>query len=166
MECEIKNNDGIMVAEGAVVTDDVMLGKGVSIWYNAVLRGDEGRIVVGDNTNIQDCAVVHEETLIGSGCTIGHGAIVHGCTVGDNTLIGMGAILLNGAKIGSDCIVAAGSVVTGKMDAPDGSMIMGSPAKVTRRLSEDEISLNRVSAEEYLERARAYIDVHGCFRGE
>ena len=82
---------------------------------------------------------------MGRGCTIGHGAIVHGCTVGDNTLIGMGAIVLNGAKIGSDCIVGAGALVTGKMDAPDGSMILGSPAKVVRPLKPEEIEGNRAA---------------------
>ena len=129
-----KTDENVLIAEGASVTGDVRLAKGVSIWYGAVLRGDMGPITVGADTNIQDGAILHEETVVGRGCTIGHGAIVHGCTVGDNTLIGMGAIVLNGAKIGSDCIVGAGALVTGKMDAPDGSMILGSPAKVVRPL--------------------------------
>ena len=93
---------------------------------------------------------------MGRGCTIGHGAIVHGCTVGDNTLIGMGAIVLNGARIGSDCIVGAGALVTGKMDAPDGSMILGSPAKVVRPLTQEEIEGNRASARDYLHAADQY----------
>ena len=145
-----KTDKNVMIAEGASVTGDVRLAKGVNIWYNAVLRGDEGSITVGEDTNIQDCAVLHEETVVGKGCTIGHGAIVHGCTVGDNTLIGMGAIVLNGARIGSNCIVGAGALVTGKMDAPDGSMILGSPAKVVRPLTEAEIESNRASAQGYL----------------
>ena len=132
------------------------LGREVNIWYNAVLRGDDGAIVVGEGTNIQDCAVLHEETTVGRGCTIGHGAIVHGCTVGDNTLVGMGAIILNGARVGSNCIVGAGALVTGKMDAPDGMMILGSPAKVVRPLTEAEIESNRASAQGYLEAARRY----------
>lgn len=98
----------VLICEGAKVSGDVTLGRGVSIWYNAVLRGDDGAITVGENTNIQDCAVLHEETRVGAGCTIGHGAIVHGCTVGDNVLIGMGAVVLNGANIGDGCIVGAG----------------------------------------------------------
>mgnify|MGYP002342421485 CR=1 FL=1 len=81
------------VAPGAYLRGDVTLGEQTNVWYNAVLRGDDGAIKVGDNTNVQDCAVLHEETTVGSGCTIGHGAIVHGCTVGDNVLIGMGATL-------------------------------------------------------------------------
>lgn len=150
-----QTDENALICDGAKVMGDVTLGKGVSVWYNAVIRGDDGAISVGDGTNIQDCAVLHEGTTVGRGCTIGHGAIVHGCTVGDNTLVGMGAVILNGAKIGSDCIVGAGAVVTGKTDAPDGSMILGSPAKVTRTLTADEIERNRVSARKYLQAAQA-----------
>lgn len=150
------SDENVTIAEGAVVVGDVTLGKGVSVWYNAVVRGDDGPITVGENTNIQDNAVLHEETHVGSGCTIGHGAIVHGCTVGDNTLIGMGAIVFNGAKIGSNCMVAAGSLVTGKMDAPDGSMIMGNPAKVVRPLTEEEIQYVREAGLYYLDVTKAY----------
>lgn len=146
----------VLICDGARVSGDVTLGKGVSVWYNAVLRGDDGAVTVGENTNIQDCAVLHEETHVGAGCTVGHGAIVHGCTVGDNVLIGMGAILLNGARIGNNCIVGAGALVTGKLDAPAGSMILGSPAKVVRSLTEEEIAGNRASAEGYLETAEAH----------
>ena len=144
------------VAPGAYLRGDVTLGEQTNVWYNAVLRGDDGAIKVGDNTNVQDCAVLHEETTVGSGCTIGHGAIVHGCTVGDNVLIGMGATVLNGAKIGDNCIVGAGALVTGKMDAPAGSMILGSPAKVVRPLTEEEIEGNRTSVRDYLHMAAQY----------
>ena len=154
---ELKTTDeSVLICDGAKVTGDVTLGAGVSIWYNAVLRGDDGPISVGDNTNIQDCAILHEETRVGSGCTVGHGAIVHGCTIGDNVLVGMGAIVLNGAKIGDNCIIGAGALVTGKMDAPAGSMILGSPAKVVRPLTEEEIASNRLSAQEYIEAAERY----------
>ena len=151
-----KLDTSILVCPGAAIVGDVTLGKHVSVWYNAVLRGDEGAIKVGDNTNIQDRAVMHEETTVGAGCTIGHGAIVHGCTVGDNVLIGMGAIVLNGAKIGNNCIVGAGALVTGKMDAPAGSMILGCPAKVVRPLTEAEIEGNRESARGYCHLAESY----------
>ena len=144
----------VLICDGARVSGDVTLAKGVSVWYNAVLRGDEGAISVGEGTNIQDCAVLHEETRVGAGCTIGHGAVVHGCTIGDNVLIGMGAIVLNGARIGNDSIVGAGSLVTGKLDAPAGSMILGSPAKVVRPLTEAEIEANRQSAQGYQELAK------------
>ena len=151
-----KSDENVLITDGAVVVGDVQLAKGVNIWYGAVLRGDMGLITVGEDTNIQDGAILHEETVVGKGCTIGHGAIVHGCIVGDNTLIGMGAIVLNGAKIGSNCIVGAGALVTGKMDAPDGSMILGSPAKVMRSLTPEEIEGNRGAMEEYLEAATQY----------
>ena len=149
-------DETVMIAEGARVGGDVTLGKYVNIWYNAVLRGDEGAITVGENTNIQDGAVLHETTTIGAGCTIGHNAVVHGCTLGDNVLVGMGAIILNGAKVGSNCIVGAGALVTGKMDAPDGVMLLGSPAKVVRPLTEAEIESNRASARGYLQAAEQY----------
>ena len=97
-----KSTDQVMIAETAVVVGDVVLAKNCGIWYGAVLRGDEGHIEVGEDTNIQDNAVVHENVTLGKGCTVGHGAIVHGCTVGDNTLIGMGATILNGARIGRE----------------------------------------------------------------
>ena len=146
----------VLICDGARVSGDVTLGRGVNIWYNAVLRGDDGSITVGEDTNIQDGAVLHEETRVGAGCTIGHSAIVHGCSVGDNTLIGMGAVILNGARIGSNCIVGAGALVTGKMDAPDGSMILGNPAKVVRALTEAEIAGNQASAQGYLAAAERY----------
>ena len=151
-----ETDENVLICEGARVAGDVTLGKGVSVWYNAVLRGDEGAITVGENTNIQDGAVMHEETVVGRGCTIGHNAIVHGCTMGDNVLIGMGAVVLNGAKIGDNCIVGAGALVTGKMDAPAGSMLLGSPAKVVRPLTEAAIEGNRRSARGYLPAAAQY----------
>lgn len=144
----------IYKADNATVVGDVTLGNNVSIWYNAVLRGDSGKITVGDGTNIQDGAILHEETTLGKNCTVGHGAIVHGCTVGDNCVIGMGAIVLNGAVIGSNCIVGAGALVTGKMNAPDGSMILGSPAKVVKELTEQQIADNAQSALDYIDHAR------------
>lgn len=151
-----QTDDQVVICEGACVVGDVTLSPGVSVWYNAVIRGDEGTISIGPDTNIQDCAVLHEEVTIGAGCTIGHGAIVHGCTIGNNVLVGMGAIVLNGAKIGDDCIIGAGALVTGKMDAPAGSMILGSPAKIARSLTAEEIEGNREAMQEYLEMAEQY----------
>lgn len=104
------SDSDVLIAEGAVVVGDVTLAKGVSVWYNAVIRGDEAPIEVGENTNIQDGAILHARAVVGSNCTVGHCAIVHGCTVGNHTLIGMGAILLDGAKIGDHCIVGAGAL--------------------------------------------------------
>lgn len=145
-----RNSEDVLICDGACVVGDVTLGKGVSVWYNAVIRGDKGPIVIGENTNVQDGVVMHNVTRVGAGCTLGHNAIVHGCTIGDNVLIGMGAVVLDGAKIGDNCLVGAGSLVTGKMDAPAGSMILGSPAKVVRPLTEAEIEDIRESMREYL----------------
>ena len=150
----------VLIAEGAVVVGDVKLAKGVSVWYNAVLRGDESPIEVGENTNIQDGAILHARAVVGSNCTVGHCAIIHGCTVGSHTLIGMGSILLDGAKIGNQCIVGAGALVTGKLDAPDGSMILGSPAKVVRPLTQEEMDSVDASVQEYLEFAQHYRASH------
>ncbi len=142
------------IAPNATVVGDVTLGENVSVWYGAVLRGDSGAITIGAGTNIQDNAIVHERTRIGCNCTIGHGAIVHGCTIGDNCVIGMGAIVLNGAVIGNDCIIGAGALVTGKMDAPAGSLILGSPAKVVKEVTDEQIADNAHSAAHYIELAR------------
>ena len=146
----------VYIAPDAVVTGDVALGDKVNIWHGAVLRGDCGKITLGEGTNIQDLCVLHEETTLGKNCTVGHGAIVHGCTVGDNTLIGMGAVIVSGARIGRDCIVGAGSLVTGRTVVPDGSLVLGNPAKVIRPLTEAEIETNRLSMEQYLEMTEWY----------
>lgn len=140
----------VYIAPGAVVTGDVALGENVNIWYGAVLRGDSGKITVGAGSNIQDNAVLHEETTIGKNCTIGHGAIVHGCTLGDNCVVGMGAIVLTGAVIGENCLIGAGALVTGKTVAPAGSMLLGSPAKVTKELTAEQIEENRENALHYI----------------
>ena len=142
------------VAPGAYVTGDVELGKDVNIWYTAVLRGDSGTIRVGEGTNIQDGCVVHDATTLGKFCTVGHRAVVHGCTVGDYCLIGMGAIVLSGAVLGDHCMVGAGALVTGKMNAPAGSLLLGSPAKVVRPLTEAELTHLEESAQEYIRLAR------------
>lgn len=142
------------IAPNATVTGDVRLGKDVSIWYGAVLRGDSGTITIGEGTNIQDNCVLHDCTTIGSYCTIGHGAIVHGCTVGNCCLIGMGSIVLNGAVLGDGCLVGAGALVTGKTNAPAGSMLLGAPAKVVKTLSEEQIQEHYRNARHYVETAR------------
>lgn len=142
------------LAPGAKVMGDVTLACGCSVWYNAVIRGDLRTITVGENTNIQDCCVLHTDAgnnlTVGAGCTVGHGAVLHGCEIGSNTLIGMGSTVLSGAKIGADCIVGGGSLVTGKLHAPDGSMILGNPAKVVRPLSLEEIESIHFSCRQYL----------------
>ena len=153
-------HQSVFLAEGSRVVGDVTVGKESSIWFNAVLRGDDVDIVVGERTNIQDNAVVHGSvgypTRIGNGVTVGHGAIVHGCSIGDNSLIGMGSIILNGAKIGKNCIVAAGALVTQNAVVEDGTLVMGSPAKPRRKLTPEEIEKNRESAIHYMKNADRY----------
>lgn len=150
----------VYVAPGAHVIGSVMLGARASIWFGAVLRGDNDPIVVGEDSNIQDGAMVHADpgvpTTIGRGVTVGHHAIVHGATIGDNSLIGMGATILNRAVIGANCLVGAGALVTeGKVFA-DGSLIVGSPARVARALTEAEIARLRLSAATYVANARRF----------
>ena len=144
----------IYMAPGAYAVGDVNLGENVNIWYGAVLRGDAGKITVGAGSNIQDNCVLHEKTTVGEDCTVGHGAILQGCTVGDRCLIGMGAIVLNGARLGAECMVGAGALVTGKTDAPDGSLLLGSPAKVVRPLTEEERQALAEDAKVYVEKAK------------
>ena len=131
------------VAETAAVIGDVEIGKDSSIWYGAVIRGDESPIRIGEKTCVQDNSVLHcdDDSLmvIGENVTIGHGAIVHGATIGDNVLIGMGAIILNGAKIGDNAVIGAGAVVKENADIPAGSLAVGVPAKVVRTLTEEQI---------------------------
>ena len=154
-----QTDDTVVILPGAVVVGDVTFGPDCSVWFNAVLRGDGMPITLGAGVNIQDNAVLHSDvcpTVLGDYVTVGHGAIVHGCTVGDNTVVGMGAILLNGARVGKNCMVAAGAVVTGKTDAPDGSMLLGNPARVVRSLTPEELAGLRQNAEHYVELKEAY----------
>ena len=150
------------VAENATVRGDVTVGKGSSIFFGAVVRTELVPITIGEDTNIQDNCILHTDAgfplTVGSGCTIGHGSILHGCTVGDNTLIGMGTTVLNGAVIGRDCIVGAGSLVPQGMVIPDGSIAFGSPAKIRRPLTEEEIAYNRGTAALYCREAAEYAE--------
>ena len=145
---------GAIIASSATVVGDVTLEEDVNIWYGAVLRGDSGKIHIGKGTNVQDNCVLHEKTSVGKYCTIGHGAIVHGCTVGDGTVVGMGAIVLTGAVIGENCLVGAGALVAGRTVAPAGSVLLGSPAKVVKTLTPEEIAKHRVDAEHYIHLAK------------
>jgi carbonic anhydrase/acetyltransferase-like protein (isoleucine patch superfamily) len=148
------------VAPNATVLGDVKLGPLSSVWYGAVLRGDIHSIRIGEGTNIQDLAVVHLAddygVKIGSYTTVGHSAIIHACQIGDECLIGMGATILDGAVIGDHCIVGANALVTQRFVAPPGSMILGSPAKVVRALTEAELLGLRSWAEKYVEVAKAH----------
>ena len=132
----------VYIAQGAVVLGDVTLGDNASVWYNAVLRGDINRIVIGEGSNIQDNAVVHLADdfpcVLGKFITVGHSAIVHACTIGDECLIGMGAIVLDGAVVGEQCLIGARALVTQGMQIPPGSLVLGSPAKIVKTLGAEE----------------------------
>lgn len=152
-EPQIHSNS--FIAPGAVVLGDVTISENCSIWYNTTVRANRASITVGAGSNIQDYAVVHVDegypVRIGEYVTIGHGAIIHGCSIGNDSLIGMGAILLNGAQIGKNCIIGAGALVTQNMIIPDNSMVIGSPAKVIRQITPDEVASNRRNANVYIQ---------------
>jgi carbonic anhydrase/acetyltransferase-like protein (isoleucine patch superfamily) len=148
------------VADSAQVIGDVVLGEGASVWFGTVVRGDADRITIGAGSNVQDASVLHADIgvplVIGSNVTVGHQVMLHGCTIGDESLIGIGAVVLNGARIGKNCLVGAGSLVTEGKEFPDGSMILGSPARVVRQLSPEQIEGLRTSARHYMENARRF----------
>jgi carbonic anhydrase/acetyltransferase-like protein (isoleucine patch superfamily) len=148
------------VADSAQVMGRVELAEDTSVWFGAVLRGDNEGIRVGAGSNIQDGSVLHSDwgqpLTIGHHVTIGHMVMLHGCTIGDESLIGMGAVVLNGARIGRHCLVGAGALVTEGKEFPDGSMIFGSPAKAVRQLSAEQIAGLGESAKHYIENARQF----------
>jgi len=146
--------DGCWIAPDASVIGNVELKHNASVWFAAVLRGDNDPIVIGEGSNIQDGCVMHTDPgfpmLVGRDCTIGHQAILHGCIIGDNSLIGMGATVLTGARIGRNCLIGAKALVTEGKEIPDGAMVLGSPGKIVRQLTEDEIRRNTKSAAHYV----------------
>jgi carbonic anhydrase/acetyltransferase-like protein (isoleucine patch superfamily) len=156
------------VAESADVAGEVYLEEDASIWCNVSIRGDLEPVYIGKNSNIQDNAVVHVAheipARIGNGVTVGHGVILHACTIGDHSLIGMGAIVLDGSSIGEESIVGAGALVTQNKEFPPRSLIIGSPAKLVRSLSDDEVASIRENADEYVELAKEYARAGGDSR--
>ncbi|MCX7746638.1 MAG: gamma carbonic anhydrase family protein [Clostridia bacterium] len=131
------------IAPGSAVIGNVEIGRNSSVWYNAVIRGDMAKVIIGENTNIQDLSAVHcstnIETVIGNHVTVGHGVVLHSCTIGDYSLIGMGAVVLDGAVIGKNCLIGAGSVIVPNMKVPDQSLVMGNPGRIRRMLTEEEV---------------------------
>jgi carbonic anhydrase/acetyltransferase-like protein (isoleucine patch superfamily) len=150
----ILHPEGCWIAPSASVIGNVKLDRHASVWFAAVLRGDNDPIVIGEDSNIQDGCIMHTDPgfpmLVGRGCTVGHQAILHGCIIGDNSLIGMGATVLTGARIGNNCLIGANALVTEGKVIPDGSMVLGAPGKVIRHLSEDEIRRNAKAAAHYV----------------
>ena len=148
------------IAPGASVIGRVRLDAGASVWFGAVLRGDNELIHIGEGSNVQDGSVLHTDMgwplTVGKGVTIGHKVTLHGCTVGDHSLIGIGAVVLNGAKIGKHCLIGAGALIPEGREIPDGSLVMGVPGKVVRALSEEQIRSLQNNAAHYVENARRY----------
>jgi len=151
---EWETDADVIVLPGAhIVGKDIEIGEGTSVWYNVVIRSEE-YIKIGKDNNIQDNCVFHagegNPIEVGDGCTIGHSAIIHGCKIGNNTLIGMGAIVMDDAVIGDNCIIGAHALVTHRTIIPDNSMVLGSPAKIVRQLTDKEVAVNRHECKHYM----------------
>lgn len=159
----MKKGKEVFIASNAEVFGQVELGDNASVWFGAVLRGDSDLISIGDRTNIQDGCIVHVDpgvpVSIGKECVLGHAAIVHGCTIGNNSLVGMRATVMNRAVIGKHCIIGAHALVTEGKVIPDYSMVLGSPAKVVRQLTEDEVEAVKRNAAHYANLAKKYLGV-------
>ena len=154
------DGDNFWIAPNATVIGDIHLAKDASIWFNAVLRGDNEPIYVGEGSNVQDGSIIHTDPgfscSIGKNVTVGHLAMLHGCSIGDGSLIGIGSVILNGAKIGKNCIIGSKALVTEGMDIPDGSMVLGIPGKIKKTLSKEEQSLVPLGAEHYIENYKKF----------
>ncbi len=150
------------VAESADIIGDVELAELASVWFNVTIRGDSDRIRIGARSNVQDGSVLHTDTgiplEIGEDVTVGHQVMLHGCTIGNGSLIGIQAVILNRAKIGRDCLIGAGALVTEGKEIPDRSMVLGSPGKVVRTLTDKDLEMLRYGAKMYVERSREYRD--------
>ena len=154
--------DDAYVAPGAQLMGNVEMEAGSSVWFGAVLRGDNDLIKIGARSNIQDNSVLHTDPgmplTIGDGVTVGHQVMLHGCTIGDNTLIGIGSTILNGTKIGKNCIIGAHTLIAEGKDIPDGSLVIGSPGRVVKQLSESQIAMLKMSADIYVANAKRFKD--------
>ncbi len=152
--------DSAWIAPNATVIGDVRLGRNVGIWWNAVLRGDNDPISIGENSNIQDGSVLHTDIgvplAIAANVTVGHIVMLHGCTIGEGSLIGIGAIVLNRAVIGRECLIGAGSLIPEGKSIPERSLVMGSPGRIVRQLTDEDIARMRASAEHYVEHLQHY----------
>ena len=151
----------VFIANTATVVGDVVLGDNSSVWFGSVVRGDSDKIEIGKNSNVQDTAVVHVDpntpTKIGDNVTVGHGAIIHGATVGNNSLIGMRATLLNNAVIGENCIIGAHALVTEGKIIPDNSLVLGSPGKVVKTYTDEEVAANNRNSGAYVIKGKEYL---------
>jgi carbonic anhydrase/acetyltransferase-like protein (isoleucine patch superfamily) len=152
--------DDYFIADGAVVIGSVVLEQNASVWFNAVIRGDNDLITIGENSNIQDGSVLHTDggipLTVGRNVTVGHKVMLHGCTIGDNSLIGINSVILNGAKIGKGCLIGANALIPEGKEIPDGSLVMGAPGKVVRELSPEQQKGLEMSAMHYVENFKRY----------
>ncbi len=152
--------EGHFVAHNAVVVGNVVLERNVSVWFGVTIRAETDPIIIGEGSNIQDGAVLHTDpgiTLkIGKHVTVGHKAMVHGCEIGDNSLIGINAVVLNGAKIGKNCIIGAGALVPEKMEIPDNSLVVGSPAEIKKQVPEEVAEMLKKTAGHYVENGKNF----------
>ena len=159
-DARVESHPESWVAPNAVLVGRVKLEAGASVWFNTVLRGDNELIHIGENSNVQDGTVMNTDMgyplSIGRGVTIGHNVMLHGCTIGDYSLIGINAVVLNGAKIGKNCLIGANALIPEGKVIPDGSLVMGSPGKVVRELSEQQIKLLEAGAAHYVHNAQRY----------
>ncbi len=153
-------NGDYWVADNATLVGSVVLEHNASIWFNVVIRADNDIIVIGENSNIQDGAVLHTDAgvplIVGNHVTVGHKAMLHGCTIGDNTLIGINAVILNRARIGRNCIIGANALIPEGKEIPDNSLVMGSPGKVVKEISDAQAMMLRLSALHYVENFKRY----------
>lgn len=149
------------IAPNAFVIGNVTMKSNSSIWFGAVLRGDNEPIVIGEDSNVQDGAILHTDPgsplTLGRGVTVGHMAMLHGCTVGDGSLVGIGAVVLNGARIGRNCLIGARALITEGKEIPDGSLVMGTPGKVVRQLDPEQIEVMQLGAQHYVENWKRYV---------
>ncbi len=157
---ELPSQGNYWVAPNAILIGKVKLGDHASVWFGAVVRGDNDLIDIGTRTNIQDGCILHTDTgfpmVIGEGCTVGHMAMLHGCTIGPNTLIGIGATLLNGSRIGQNCIIGAHSLIPEGKEIPDNSLVMGSPGRVVREVSVEDAEHLKTLAQHYVDNNARY----------
>jgi carbonic anhydrase/acetyltransferase-like protein (isoleucine patch superfamily) len=152
--------EGVFIAPGSHIIGKVIMETNSSVWFNTVIRGDCDQIIIGEDSNVQDGSVLHTDMgvplTIGKGVTVGHKVMLHGCEIGDYSLIGINSVVLNGAKIGRYCVIGANSLITENMQIPDGSLVMGSPAKVIKAIPDKQQKMLEQSAQHYVENARRF----------
>lgn len=161
-DTKVQVEEGVWVAENAVVVGNVLLKENSSVWFNAVIRGDNDLITIGEGANIQDGSVLHSDPgsplTVGANVTIGHKVMLHGCDIGEGSLVGINSVVLNNARIGKNCIIGANALITEGKEIPDNSLVMGSPGKVVKTMTDDQAKAVKFSAIHYVENARRFRD--------